>query len=335
MNNSWQDENLFRFLIFESLRKILDRTKKPVLFLSGGIDSSLLAVALYMMGVKDIPTMTVGYGDYPSPDTLRAARTAKALFPHSVHHQVNVRRDFETLQSHAKECIEFTGSVRETTIEVCLLTWAALRRSKELDFDAVLVGCEAGALWGCNRSAMQTMKEKGMIEWRSERLATLHLTECGWPLSANMAGKLYAESLGLMWLDAYLDYELIKWHLPKTYKEVNDGRGEKGLAFRSFPLLAKLKPKRNPMQSGAGVQAAAEILAEENGYKSARSFYNKLAKDMSINLNGDMRHLESFDERTDQAFVKFIHEQIINLNNLGLTHYFSDCLYDENSMLKP
>lgn len=333
MNNSWQDENLFRYLIFQSLRRILERTNKPVLFLSGGIDSSLLAVALNMMGEKEIPTLTVAYGDFETSDTLRAARTAKVLFPHAPHHIIRVKRDFETLERHAKECIEFTGCVRETTIEVSLLTWVALRRTKELGYEAALVGCEAGALWGCNRSAMQTKKDKGMIEWRSERLATLHLTECGWPLSANMTGKLYAESLGLMWCDAYLDYDLIAWHLPKTYEEVNAGRGEKGLAFRSFPLLNKLKPKRNPMQSCAGVPRTAEILTKEKGYKSPRAFYNSLAKESGININGDKKHLEKYGTNTDQEFVKFIHGQIIHLNNLGLTHYFTDCLYDENSRL--
>jgi hypothetical protein len=172
-----------------------------------------------------------------------------------------------------------------------------------------------------------------MEKWRTERLATLHLTECGWPLSANMAAIYYARNLGLRWHDAYLDPDVIRLHMPMDYDTLNKGRAEKGLGFRAFPRLKQLRPRRNSMQSCAGVPRFAEIVTGERDHKSPLGYYNQLAKELDISIHGDPRHLELFEGMTDHSFVRFIHELIVELNAAGLTHYLPDCLYDESGSL--
>lgn len=290
----------------------------------------MIAVALHELGIR-MSTLTVGFGEFDNADLKIAKRTWHALGSRDEHITVRVERTVEELERHTSECIEFAGGVLETTVEVTLLTWAALRRAKELGFTDVIVGCEAGAMWGCNRSALASRKES-MRRWRSDRLATLHDIECGWPLSANAAARHYASSLGITWRDPFVDPDLVRFHLPLDFKSLNAGRGEKGGAFRAFPLLKQLRPQRHSMQSCAGVQRFAEIAAKEKGFKSPLAWYNRIARDVGIDIHGDLRHLERFMQPLDHKFASFVHEQIQELNAAGLTHYLPDCLYDAGTI---
>jgi asparagine synthetase B (glutamine-hydrolysing) len=311
-----------RALLCASVARKLKGIKRPALLLSGGVDSSLLACALAEAGVRP-RVFSVAYGQYESEDVRRARLTAKYLFgtPLKV---VHVARDFDSLARHARAAIRFAGNSREAMIEVSLLMWEALRAVRRAECDGVLVGCEAGAMFACDRYALKA-KLEGPRAWRSMKLATLHNQECGWPLAANQVNRYYAEDrLNLRWLDPFLDEALIRWHMPLPYALLNYQR-DKGLAHVAFPALLTIKPVRYSMQSKAGVPTAAEIFVREAGHASPAIFYNDIARELDINLHGDARHLARFVSREDRAFVSFIHALIGELNAAGLIALQLDC----------
>jgi asparagine synthetase B (glutamine-hydrolysing) len=314
-----------RAQFMRSVVRKLEQAERPCLLLSGGVDSTMLAATLYRLG-RQCPTLTVAYGPYENQDVRLARRTATALFPSYPHEVIHVDRSLEHLTRHAREAIRFAGCVRKTLIEVTVLTWAAIRRARELGCDAVLVGAEAGALWGYDSHSHRALA-RSQRDWHTSRLNDVHLNDCVWPLSANMAGRHYAESLGLRWLDPYLDHDLIEWYMGVEYAEVNVDRG-KGLAHRAFPELLRLKPEVYSMQSRAGVPAAAEIMTKERGVSSSLLYYNRLGREEGIALDGSETHLKYFSEREDQAFMAFIHQLIRKLNNNARTDYRPPCVYE-------
>jgi asparagine synthetase B (glutamine-hydrolysing) len=313
-----------RALMRQSVARKLEGVERPVLFLSGGIDSTLLAVVLHDLQITP-DVLTISYGEFENQDVRIARRTAQSLWPGVRHTVLHVARDFPTLAAHVRECIQFAGCSREAVVEVSLLMWAGIRRALEMGADGVLVGCEAGSMFGCDRAGLRARLD-GVQAWRTARLTSLHLQECGWPLSATQVNRHFARSLGLRWLDPFTDHDLIRFHLPLNYKLLNWGR-DKGLAHVAYPGLLKLRPVRYSMQSRAGVSKAAEILVMERGHKSPALFYNSIARELDINLHGDARWIERFERRQDSAFVEFIHSLIVELNESAITSYRADCIY--------
>ena len=313
-----------RALLGAAVLRKLEGVERPALLLSGGVDSTLLAAALASAGITP-SVYSIAFGEYESDDVRGARRTVRALWgdaaPFTV---VHVARQFERLEEHARQVIRFAGCSREAVVEVSLLVWEALRRIKRAKHDAVLVGCEAGAMFACDRTALK-FKLKGARAWRTMKLATLHQQECGWPLAANQVNRYYAEErLGLRWLDPYLDEDLIRWHLPLAYAQLNAGR-DKGLAHVAHPILTRLKPVRYSMQSKAGVPRYAEIVIQERASTTPLLFYNDIARELDINLHGDARHLARFLKLGDARFASFVHQLIRESNASGLTSLVSDC----------
>lgn len=313
-----------RLLLCSAVERKLRGDDSPALLLSGGVDSSLLACALAEVGVTPL-VFSVAYGRYESDDVERARRTARYLWggraPFSV---VHVDRSADALERHAHAAIRFAGNSREAMIEVSLLVWEALRRVKRAGCESVLVGCEAGAMFACDRLALKS-KLEGAQAWRTTKIATLHNQECGWPLAANQVNRYYAEDrLGLRWLDPFLDPALVRWHMPLPYAYLNYRR-DKGLAHVAFPALLRLKPVRYSMQSKAGVPRAAEVFAGERGHRSPALFYNTIARGLGVDLHGDVRHLRRFAARVDHEFADFIHALVVELNSSRLTAYTTDC----------
>jgi hypothetical protein len=307
-----------RELFEDSVRRMMADCRKPLLMLSGGGDSLMIALALHALGLQ-ADSLTMGFGPGDTDDLKRARFTAAELFPDAAHHELRREQDFAEFERHLREAILFLGSASEALLEVTWLTFEGVRFAAANGYREVIFGFDASAHWGCDRQMIK-IKAVSHQEWMDERAASVYTELVNFPLGSERATREYARKFRLRQLDPFSDFALRDFTFRQPF-DVMNYELPKGLLRVAYPEAIKYRPLVMNMQSGCDVQKWCErVIAERYGCSPVR-YYHDLALSLDVEWSGEFGHYDKFRLRRDEAAVAQAQSLIGRLRSDGVIRY--------------
>lgn len=306
----------FRALFVAATAAAVEQTKRPLLMLSGGTDSLLIACALARLGLA-LDTLSVGFGDKASDDMLRARAAHAATLSAARHHELMVAASGDVFEDHVEEAVGFCGFATETMVEVTLLTFPAVRWARDHGYRELIFGFDASEHWACNRQQLKRLKVSHQ-EWADMRIGGCLQKLVDYPFASERATREYARDFRLRVADPYSDSALRIFSFQRDFARMNY-QVTKGLARLAFPELTALRPLVKNFQSGCGVQQFAEAHCKGRYALSAVSYYRKVAARLGLNWLGEFDHYDKFRLRRDAQAIARVETMIERLRALRVT----------------
>ncbi|OWZ82660.1 asparagine synthase-related protein [Natranaerobius trueperi] len=177
------------YLMTKAVSEAWKEAKDPAVFLSGGVDSSVVAVALANLTDKKINTFAVGTEN--SEDILNARKVSEYIQSHHVELTYNKDDMFEVLP----EVIYYLESFDVELVNSSIANFLVSKLAKEHGFDVVLSGEGADELFGgyhhlkdCKTDTELNEALEGLLRGlhngglqRVDRMTSAHSLNCRMP----------------------------------------------------------------------------------------------------------------------------------------------------------
>lgn len=262
---------------------------KTALLLSGGLDSGAILAACMQTGVK-VDCFSITLGPHLNQDA-RYARVRAEHFrkknPDLSFEVLHVPRTFEATVKTVEWCIDFSGASLKTAIEVMVMVKPAVEELKRRGYQTILNGMTGGVLWGLGKEDVFARSRDGEIGWQKVREENLAYEYSGFPPNATRVARGYCQDLGMTWVDPLASLSSLL--LECTFAEMHRPK-QKGMVLAAYPDLALTPHEMGGLQVQGGVREYCQLIASQQGFKTAQGWYNKLAAQRNIPVRGRRNH---------------------------------------------
>lgn len=250
------------------LRELADVPERPLVLLSGGVDSQLVLRGLLDLG-KRPEALSFALEGQPSTDLRLAQETCEGW--EVGHYTLWLSRDPAELGRYVRWAVDILGLRKKVDIECFWPRYHALRYAAYHEYAVVATGDGGDGHFGVSRKAMVHYRDtvEKLDEFRHWYFDRDN------PAQTRTIAE-YAEKLRIQTVWPLRHPDLIEAFLGTSWDEVNRPRQKE--PFRRAFDLPNL-PKHANLQGGdSGIADAFNVLAPEG--KTARTVYNQMIREV-------------------------------------------------------